>query len=173
MKLVRPSAQYKASFTEAAREIEAEGLGGFLKASYDENDFQKYCDTVNNLAHGIGLAAGNVSETIFWMVDDSDNFIGNVSIRHSLTDHLFIFGGHIGYIIAPRSRGRGYGTLILMLSLPEASALGLDKVLVTCDNTNTASARIIEKNGGIFENEMYSETRKVWKRRYWIDLRQR
>ena len=170
MKLVRPTILFKDSFIEAATEMVAQGDGAFLKAAYDEDNFQQYCDTVNDLARGIGLAEGNVRETIWWMVDDSDHFVGCVSIRHELTEHLYTFGGHIGYIIAPKYRGKGYGTEILELSLPEASALGLKKVLVTCDNTNYASVHIIEKNGGIFENEWYNEARKVWKRRYWIDL---
>ena len=40
----------------------------------------------------------------------------------------------------------------------------IDRVLVTCDDTNLASATVIERNGGVLE-----DIRGV-KRRYWIDL---
>jgi predicted acetyltransferase len=36
--------------------------------------------------------------------------------------------------------------------LPRASALGLDKVLVTCDDVNLASAQVIMKAGGVLED---------------------
>jgi predicted acetyltransferase len=52
--------------------------------------------------------------------------------------------------------------------LDRASARGLDRVLVTCDDGNTASARTIERNGGVLE-----DVRETWlglTRRYWIEL---
>lgn len=171
MKLVKPSILYKDSFINAAREIISEGHASFLRDSYNENNFEEYCEAMNNLALGIGLSEGRVSESILWLVDDDCNFLGRTSIRHDLNDHLFTFGGHIGYIIAPQFRHKGYGTKILALSLIEARHLGFEKVLVTCDNTNEYSARIIEKNGGIFENQIYDEPTDIWKCRYWIDLK--
>jgi predicted acetyltransferase len=170
MKLVKPSMEYKDSFLKGAAEISAEGYRSFLKAFVDENNFQQYCDTVNNLSMGIGLKHGKVSETSFWLIDDDGNFVGHTSIRHELSDTLLSFGGHIGYIIVPSYRGKGYGKKILELCLFEALRIGLPRVLMTCDSSNAASARIIEKNGGIFENEMRSDTRNPW-RRYWIELK--
>lgn len=52
--------------------------------------------------------------------------------------------------------------------LPQARALGLDKVLVTCDETNPASARVIEKAGGVLEDVRDTELGRT--RRYWITL---
>ncbi|HWB61996.1 MAG TPA: GNAT family N-acetyltransferase [Chitinophagales bacterium] len=167
MKLVSPSIEFKDSFLDAAWYISKEGNARFLK-SYTVN-FQAYCDALNNEAKGIGLAEGLIPQTTFWLIDNG-NFIGRLGIRHFLNDDLYKFGGHIGYVIAPQYRRRGYGTKILELSLKEAAKLGLQKVLVTCDNTNFASARIIEKNGGVFENEMYNEETRVWKKRYWINV---
>jgi predicted acetyltransferase len=43
-----------------------------------------------------------------------------------------------------------------------APSLGVDRVLVTCDEDNLASARTIERGGGVYE-----DTRNG-KRRYWI-----
>ena len=54
-------------------------------------------------------------------------------------------GGHIGYVIRPSERRKGYGTLILGLALVQAHACGLDRVRFTCNTENIASARIIEK----------------------------
>ncbi|MGH4119555.1 GNAT family N-acetyltransferase [Clostridium sp.] len=38
----------------------------------------------------------NVPSNYFWLIDNSE-FIGEVSIRHKLTDELLRRGGHIGY----------------------------------------------------------------------------
>jgi predicted acetyltransferase len=52
--------------------------------------------------------------------------------------------------------------------LPHARALGLDKVLVTCNDSNLASARVIEKAGGVLED--VRDTEHGCTRRYWIIL---
>jgi predicted acetyltransferase len=52
--------------------------------------------------------------------------------------------------------------------LPRASALGLEKVLVTCDDANLASAQVIMKAGGVLEDVRPTELGLT--RRYWITL---
>ena len=104
--------------------------------------------------------------TALWLVDNGE-FIGSLSLRHRLNENLLKMGGHIGYSIRPSARKRGYGTKILELALPIAKSLGIDKVLVTCDDDNTGSAKIIEKNGGVLENKVEHEGKL--KRRYWIE----
>lgn len=168
MRLTRPSALYKHSFIKAAKQILAEGNEGFLKTEFDENNFVAYCNKLLGFEKGIGQPDGYAHDTVFWLIDN-DEFIGNLSLRHWLTEHLLNVGGHIGYIIAPQYRQQGYGTEILRLGLLEAKKLGINKVLVTCDNTNLASAKIIEKNGGVFENEYFFTMTGAYKRRYWID----
>jgi predicted acetyltransferase len=59
---------------------------------------------------------------------------------------------------------------ILKLTLERARELGLEWVLVTCDEDNIASAKIIERNGGVLEDMYQEDETAVPKRRYWIDL---
>ncbi|HEX2706374.1 MAG TPA: GNAT family N-acetyltransferase [Candidatus Lustribacter sp.] len=98
-----------------------------------------------------------------WLVGGSE-FLGHLSIRHRLTPVLVELGGHIGYAIRPSARRRGYGTRQLALALPVARGLGLGRLLVTCDEDNIGSARIIERSGGVLEDVRGD------KRRYWIDV---
>jgi predicted acetyltransferase len=107
---------------------------------------------------------GHVPDTHFWVVDDADpwRYLGSLSIRHRLTPPLLELGGHIGYSVRPSARRRGVATEALRLALPAASAIGIDPVLVTCDDDNVGSRRVIEANGGVLE-----DVRGV-KRRYWI-----
>ena len=101
-----------------------------------------------------------------------EEFIGEISIRHNLTDSLLRYGGHIGYGIRYSKWNSGYGTKMLALALKKAKHMGLNKVLITCDEDNIGSAKVIENNGGILENiiENIIEGKKIYTKRYWIEL---
>jgi predicted acetyltransferase len=79
---------------------------------------------------------------------------------------LFKFGGHIGYGVRPSYRRQGFATEILRQSLTYIHGLGVTEVLVTCDEDNLGSIKVIESQGGVLENEV--EFEGTLKRRYWI-----
>lgn len=113
-----------------------------------------------------------VPSTLFFMVnDEGTKIIGGIDIRHGLNDHLLNFGGHIGYGIVPSERGRGCAKEQLRLALPVAKALGISRVLITCNDWNTASARTIEACGGVFEDKRQDGDEVLC--RYWIDIPQK
>ncbi|MFF2511804.1 GNAT family N-acetyltransferase [Streptomyces sp. NPDC058086] len=115
------------------------------------------------------LAVGeeHVHATHWWILE-GDSYLGAIDLRHYLNAFLLYVGGHIGYSIRPSFRRRGLATWALGAVLPEARALDLDRVLVTCDDDNVASARGIERNGGVLEDVRTTNT--GIKRRYWITL---
>jgi predicted acetyltransferase len=104
-----------------------------------------------------------VASTTRWVAVDG-RLVGFLSIRHELNDFLRELGGHIGYAIRPAERGKGYATAATALALDECRRLGIARVLVTCDETNVASATVIERNGGVLEDVRGA------KRRYWVTL---
>lgn len=88
----------------------------------------------------------------YFAVDD-DKFIGVIHIRIRLTENLLKYGGHIGYGV--KYWKMGYGKEILKLALQEYKDLiEEDKILITCDDDNIGSYKIIEANGGILENKV-------------------
>lgn len=108
----------------------------------------------------------------YFIVDD-EKFIGRINIRIELTPSLLQYGGNIGYGINPKYWRQGYGTIALKLGLEKAKELGLkDKILVTCDDDNIGSYKIIEKNGGILENKIVNTdgNEAFITRRYWIKI---
>lgn len=98
----------------------------------------------------------------FWITDDDGAWVGFLALRRSLNDFLFEQGGHIGYSVRPSRRRQGHASAALRAALGEAAALGIDPVLVTCDDDNVASQRTIESCGGRLEDV------RSGKRRYWI-----
>lgn len=174
MQLVIPSSKYKKSFLEMVEEYQRETATNridisFLKTSDLKKHFQAYVDQLLGESYGKHLPSGYVSHTTYWLID-GDELIGRADIRHSLTEKLLQEGGHIGYDIRPSKRRKGYGRDILKLVLQKVKTLGLTKVLITCDETNSGSKKIIEANGGIFENSVVVSNRKPKKLRYWILL---
>ncbi|HEY1825431.1 MAG TPA: GNAT family N-acetyltransferase [Acidimicrobiales bacterium] len=96
--------------------------------------------------------------------------VGRVSIRFELDEFLSERGGHIGYGVAPTQRNQGFASEILRLALEILRAQGVGRILVTCDDANLASARVIEKNGGVFESYATPVPEdEVLVRRYWIE----
>ena len=102
-----------------------------------------------------------VPSTVRWMAD-GDEYLGQISVRHELTELLLTWGGHIGYSVRPSARRRGIATAALRMILPTCAELGIDPVLVTCDPDNVGSRRAIERNGGVYEDT------RSGKRRYWV-----
>ena len=110
---------------------------------------------------------GFVNETLYFLTDDNETkLFGAVDIRHELNDSLRLFGGHIGYGIVPSERRHGYAKIQLALALPIARSIGIKKVLITCNDTNTGSAKTIESAGGVLENKVLEEG--ILTRRYWV-----
>lgn len=76
------------------------------------------------------------------------------------------FGGHIGYSVKPSERRKGYASQLIQLALDHYRARGIDRVLLTCDKDNIASAKVIQHNGGQLEDERQENNRIT--QRYWI-----
>lgn len=129
----------------------------------DWRDFDAYAESLEVKEGDDRLVP---SSTFFCLDTDRNIFVGAVNIRHRLNDGLLKSGGHIGDGIRPSERGKGLGTSMIALALAECDKLGIKDVLMCCDDDNIASARTIEKNGGVLENKVTDDDGTV--RRYWI-----
>jgi predicted acetyltransferase len=180
LKLVDPDPRYHDSYLAALRELAEEGNGHYLElvlpaepdfpgVDYslerlrEPGVFEEFCAYTSALDDpATRKPAGWVSGTYLWMVDEHDIVVGRISLRHELTPWLEEVGGHIGYAVRPSARRQGYGTVALGLMCTVAAELGIDPALVTCDEDNVASRKVIENNGGVLEDVRNA------KMRFWV-----
>jgi predicted acetyltransferase len=166
--LEKPVFAHKKAMLDAVREFHAAG-------EYDitaEELATKYEALIERLDHSLDplfLMAGELPYEDFWMMED-DLWIGKLTLRVTIDERYLHVGGHIGYEIRPSRRRCGYGTALLRLGLEKARERGLSRVLLTCDETNLASQKVIERNGGKLENLVDVDGQTARKMRYWIDL---
>lgn len=168
--LRRPRTDEEAEFLRAHRATSPE-VPHFLHHYEEGMPFARYLELLARQERGANLQRGHVPAT-FLFAFKGQRIVGRVSIRHSLNDWLERVGGHIGYVVVPEFRRQGHATEILRLALHIAHGqLGLDRVLVTCDDHNVGSIRTIEKNGGILADVATGPDLETPKRRYWIEAR--
>ena len=173
--LISPDSRVYRSFVAAMAEFQAEGRGGpdddsntgrairkYARRWADPAEFARYLRELENAARDESPRPdGRVPQTTLWWVS-ADEYLGRISIRHRLTASLREIGGHIGYDIRPSARQRGHATAMLAAALPVAHSLRIDPALLTCDEDNLASRKVIEANGGVLEDKSGDKVR------YWV-----
>ena len=112
---------------------------------------------------------GLVPSSTYLAVREKDNYIvGMIDIRHYLNEYLTQVGGNIGYGVRKTERNKGYAKQMLKLALEKCKELKIKKVLITCDEDNIASEKVI-----LSANAKLEDIRNVDgenKKRFWIDL---
>ena len=99
-------------------------------------------------AQNLDPKPSQVQQFTYWLVK-GEQIIGASRLCPTLTPALEEWGGHISYDIRPSQRGKGYGTRILELTLDKARLHRMSRVRLMCYQDNVASAKIIERNGGV------------------------
>lgn len=173
LRFILPEKEYATSYAEALQE----GLGlspakpeeiAQIKENFDEWHRKKTDISVPVILPD-GRTAQRVPETTLWLVDGT-RFLGRVGIRHSLTESLKIESGHIGFAVRLSERGKGYGTLLINEGLNVAKSIGLKKALLTCNDENAGSIKLIENAGGELSEKVMVPGKEIPNRLYWIDL---
>jgi predicted acetyltransferase len=173
LELIAPTVKLHASWLESrdewGRGTHQDGTG--LHAEVEVDSAEGFANWVEYLLRqsdrSAELEPGRVHANYWWIVEDHQ-YLGAISLRHELNDFLLNAGGNIGYGVRPSARGRGVATWAVSVVLDEARELGLERVLITCDDSNVASARTIERSGGVLEDIRTTELGLT--RRYWITL---
>lgn len=169
MKLIKPNKKYAESYYRAAEIYKEKNMKLY---EFFDMPFEQIAEYTENIEKGKNLPKGWVRATCLWFVDEQD-FLGEISIRHELTENLERLGGHIGYGVRYEKWGQGIGTEMLRQAiLYIRENLPLKKVLLTCKDDNYGSIAVIEKNGGVLQDKIEDVVNgeKRLTRRYWIEI---
>lgn len=171
--LIKPTEEYKEQVMNYRKTFleKGENLSGCALLE-DCKSFEEWVDFESRLSKEYG--EDYVPSTVYLAVRIKDNkLVGIIDFRHYLSDFLLNYGGNIGYSILLEERRKGYATEMLNLMLEICKEKGLERVLITCDKNNIASAKTIMANKGILENEI-DDNNVISKsgilQRYWISL---
>ena len=170
LRLIMPSPECKDQIMDYKREFaenhdSMDGTAGLSKTDDFAEWYQALLDNRTEETVHSGLVPAS---TYLAILPSTGRLVGFIDIRHRLNDYLLQSGGHIGYSIRKSERRKGYAAEMLRLGLEKCRELGLQRVLLTCDKENEASARTMLKNGAVLENEVMEGNRVT--RRYWISL---
>lgn len=168
---VKPSADLERDFWVMCDEYSLAGEGYEPSVFFpDGRNFAAYLRQLDRFSRGTGRLPSHVPMSVYWLVRDGERILATCYLRWRLTPSLQIEGGHIGYKVRPSERRKGYGCWICALALETFRQRGYQRVLITCNTDNQASARIIVKNGGRFDGESPSPHSGKPVSRFWVTL---
>jgi predicted acetyltransferase len=167
LSLVKLDRKYKKHLNDMMEEWYSTGekIIPYTIRRLDFRDFDRYMNYLEIKDNKDGLVPDS---TFFCLDEERDIFVGAVNIRHYLNDSLLLNGGHIGDGVRPSERRKGIATKMIELALKECKKIGIDKVLMVCDKENIGSAKSIQNNGGILENEVIIDG--IVEQRFWINI---
>lgn len=167
LKLVLPTEENRADVLAFYDDIEKSGGACIGMGNY--KNYDQWLTGMQNRHTGKNLPEGYVREN-FYLCYEGTRLVGVFSLKFELTEYLLNYGGHVGYATRPADRGRGLATQMLRQGLELAGEFGFDRILCICDDDNYASEKVILKNGGVLENELYDPEEAVTVKRFWITL---
>lgn len=145
-----------------------EGIRDFEKL--EKLNFEDWIEDLEKNKYEENLPESYSPHTLYLAINDNDEIVGAIGIRWKQVPILMAFGGLIGYSIRPSQRGKGYASEMLKLALNKFKNTSIDNVLITCKDFNLASKKVIEKNGGIYENTYINNDDGYTYLRYWIKI---
>jgi predicted acetyltransferase len=166
--LTQPSPELQQAYIDFLHDDNPERVQ-VAKIQQAREDWPGFLRELANWRHGQNLPKGAVAMTIFWLTD-GQTIYAESSFRHYLNERLLWASGHIGYAVRLSQRRKGYGKLLLALTLEKCRRQGCPPyLLITCNEDNHGSRKIIEANGG--QLDMYLPKTwdgQNWKLRYWV-----
>ncbi len=168
MKLCFPNMSYQSMVEQYINEFDNVPICG--SGGFETMEYSKWIVYMEDLHFHRHVPKHLKPASTYFLIED-DRMIGTINIRHELNEYLFCYGGNIGYSVLPSERQKGHATYMLEFALEKCKELGMKRVLLTCLDTNIASQKVIQKCGGVLEDQRLELTTNKIYQRYWIQLK--
>lgn len=143
LRLVWPEKKYFDSYLDAL--IEFREASSFPK--HFQNEIENFPESV--VSNKRREQSGAVPHRTYWLINEY-GYVGSVQLKLVAGARFPNIKSNIYYDIRPSLRRRGFGTLALTRGIEQARRLGLKKLIITCDDSNLPSKKIIENAGASF-----------------------
>ncbi len=170
--LLRPTIEYASQITEYRQEFldlgdSMDGCGP-LRRLEDPEEYIKICKEYEDPRL---VPFHLVPATQFFFIRKFDNrLVGMIQVRHHFNDYLEKYAGHIGYSVRPSERRKGCAKRMLKMALSFCREIGIERVLITCNDGNIGSEKTILANGGVYESTVHEPSENQDLKRFWIVL---
>lgn len=167
IELKQPNISYKDSFFKNIYDYKTNGEMDYFDIYKEALDnFELYVKKLLDHSRGENLPSGwTIPCSTFWLVNHKKEVLGIIRIRHKTIP----IHGNVGYDVPPRYRNKGYAKKLLKLSLPYAKGIGLNSLILTCEEGNAFSEKVIKSNKGVFLKNVSSENNVIYNQ-YIIEL---
>lgn len=145
---------------------------GFENAACNlrKNEFGEFLSKTVRLSEEPASISGQVRTTTYWLRINGYP-VGTSRLFHlhnfRIIDEIVDNAGLVSYSIRPSQRNKKCGILIAKETLRKAAEFGYKKVLMVCAETNIASRKCIEHNGGQWQRTHDGQCH------YWVSLADR
>jgi predicted acetyltransferase len=162
IKFIMPDYHLRDEYTEMMDEWIKDGSRiapwSLIEQYHTDEEFDNVIRITNEAVVGNMQNKDFVPCKTFYVKDTtSGKMLGAVNIRYYLTKSTFETWGHIGFGVRPSERKKGYATEMLNMALDECRQMKMEKVFLGCLDENIASAKTIEKCGGILRGTILRE----------------
>ncbi|MFA0567719.1 GNAT family N-acetyltransferase, partial [Vibrio gallaecicus] len=150
MEITKADIGHKELFKGYAESCIKEGLELYDAAKLDSNAYLK-----KRIAYSEGkeLPTGWAPISTYFYIE-SGVIYGSIRLRHGSNEYIENVIGHIGYETRAQARGKGVATKMLRWVIDNIVE---HRVIITCDEDNVASSKVIEKCGGEYLSSYYCE----------------
>lgn len=158
IRLVRPTLELKSKALEYRQEHFDNGeniINGSELLDKTES-YEEWLKSVKDNENQKTVNPSWVVTDTFFAMDDKDEIVGIIDLRHTLNDFLKDFGNS-GYSVRPSQRQKGYATEMLRQVLDVARGAGLKELHLSVEKGNLPSVKTIVKNGGVYERSFEFE----------------
>ena len=158
IRLVRPTLEHKEKALAYRQEHFDHGeniINGSELLDKTES-YEEWLQSIKNNENPENVNPEWVVTDTFFAVDEQDEIVGIIDLRHTLNDFLKDFGNS-GYSVRPSQRQKGYATEMLRQVLDIARRAGLEELHLSVEKDNIPSIKTIVKNGGVYERSFEFE----------------
>ena len=146
IKLIVPTIKYKDKALQFKKEFldNNENVINGSELLDKTESYEEWLQSVTNNADINTVNPEWVLTDTFFAVDDNDEIVGIIDLRHELNEFLQDFGNS-GYSVRPSERRKGYATEMLRLIKEVAKRVGLTSLQLSVERSNEPSVKTIKK----------------------------